>query len=303
MSGEKTDHLDVNRTRALRLRRALALTVFLCVAAILITLIVYFAMLRRSASRDLAELQGIRQDLQVIVDRIDWTTNQASADKRVVWNMLRQCRAAEDIPALQSDRVFSDHSNTDRVVMYIPAGDHDLEISASWLPSNTKNPSTTAETKEPGLSGEKLWKIPVTGSGGYLLRLSTEHTGGAIEWELTANHPDFRTQNGAVPLEDFQHSGASWSSKRVGEFPNQISPGWFLWSAEKIPKPGVELFAVKLFGSQLEQDYEVRIDVRLTSHTPPCVTAADAQRLIIMKRSDVLMPYQGFGRYEVRLDP
>ncbi len=203
MSDETTDHLDVKRTRALRLRRAAALTVFLCVAAILITLIVHFAMLRRSASRDLAELQGMRQDLQVMVDRIDWTTNQASADKRVVWNMLRQCREAEDIPDLQNDRIFSDHSNTDRVVMYVPAGDHDLEISAFWLPLNRKNPSTTTETKEPELSGEKLWKIPIKGSGGYLLQLSTEPTGGAIEWELTGNHPRFSYAKRRCPVGKF----------------------------------------------------------------------------------------------------
>jgi hypothetical protein len=268
----------------------------------LITLIVHFAMLRRSASQNLAELKATREDLQVLVDRIDWTTNQASEDKRLVWNMLRQCREVEDIPDLQNEHIFSDHSNAEQAVMYLPAGDHDLEISAVWSPAQTPKLATT-ETNKPELSGEKRWKIPISGSGGYLLQLKTAHQGGPIEWKLTGNHPDFRTQTGAVPLPEFRHGGASWSSSRVAEFPNQVSPDWFMKPAGITVKPAsVQLFAVKLFGSQLEQEYEVSIEVRLKSHAPACITAADAQRLIITKRQHVLLPYRGGGRYEVRLD-
>jgi hypothetical protein len=303
MINETTEHRDIRRTRALRLRRALAATVFLCVAAILITLIVHFAMVRRSASRQLAELKGTHADLQVLVDRIDWTTNQASADKRMVWNMLRQCREVEDVPDLQNEHLFSDHSNTEQMVMYVPAGDHDLEISAAWLPRKTTNLSMTAETKTPALAGERLWQIPITRSGGYLLQLKTAHQGGPIEWTLTGNHAEFSRQTGTVPLPEFRHSGASWSSSRVAQFPNQVSANWFMKPAGSTAKPPTaKLFAVQLFGSQFEQEYEVHIEIQLKSHTPACVTAADAQRLIITKRHDVLLPYRGAGKYEVRVD-
>jgi hypothetical protein len=45
---------------------------------------------------------------------------------------------------------------------------------------------------------------------------------------------------------------------------------------------------------------QVELRVHLVSDGPATVTAHDAQRLIVLGRKELLMPYQGEGRYQLR---
>jgi hypothetical protein len=104
-----------------------------------------------------------------------------------------------------------------------------------------------------------------------------------------------------LPLDDFSHSGSSYSVKTVCQFPNQVS---HLLNkdlhllAEKYSS--VQLMQATLTGRRQEQSYEVEFDVRVRSDGPLCIAASDAPRALILDMQDLLLPYEGDGKYQLR---
>lgn len=129
----------------------------------------------------------------------------------------------------------------------------------------------------------------------------SNRAGGPVRWELSGNHPGFKTQTETIPVDEFSQRGSSWSGTDVVRFPNQIE--WSsigeLESAASAP-PGVKLMEAALNGVCGEQPYEIAVDVRLFSEAPVYVSASDAQRIIILDRADLLQPYAGGGKYAIR---
>ena len=72
----------------------------------------------------------------------------------------------------------------------------------------------------------------------------------------------------------------------------------------KVPRPpGVTLMRMTLFGVSQEQEQpcEIAFTVRLASDMPACVSATEAQRIIILSRENLLEPYAGGGKYTLRI--
>jgi len=288
--------METNRQH---LRRAVGLAAYLCVAAVLLALVAHFALIRRSTGREIASLESTRDKLRAITDRLETERKQADSDKRVVLNLLGQCRAAEDIPHLRGNRVVARRQGFERLCMYVPEGSHTLEISSTWKPGPTRDTSPDVDADEAGPTGEKTWTVPLLPACGYWLKFVSDRKGGPIQWELTSNHPDFRTQMETVPLDGFSHQGSSWSGSGVVLFPNQIEQfSISRLKAAATSSPGVNLTKATLRGRRHERQYEVRFVVRLLSDGPACVSASGAQSLIL-GQEDLLLPYKGGGKYEV----
>lgn len=187
-----------------RLRRTVGIAAFLGVAAVLLAVFARFESIRRATGREIASLSGPRDRLQVIADRLESQGRQAESDRRVLLNVLRLCRSAEDIPDLRGNRVVAHHQGLEKLCLYVPEGSHRLEISSIWKPA-------------------------------------------------------------------------------------------------AIARPGVKLLTAVLRGVCHDEPYEIAFNVQLLSDTPACVSASNAQRLIILRADRLLQPYAGEGKYEIRI--
>jgi hypothetical protein len=187
--------------------------------------------------------------------------------------------------------------------MYVPEGSHTLEISSTWKPGPTPGASPDVDADEAESAGEKTWRVPLLPACGYWFKLAADRKGGSIQWELTGNHPDFKTQTETVPLDGFSRQGSSWSGSDVLVlFPNQIERvSTNELKAVAMSRPGVRLMRAAFRGRRHERTYEVRFVVRLLSDGPACVSASDAQRFIVTGKEDLLQPYKGGGKYEIQL--
>jgi hypothetical protein len=187
---------------------------------------------------------------------------------------------------------------------HVPEGSHTLIIDSAWGPLVTRTGpaggtevdlSTAAET------GKASWSVPLSFAGGYCLSFSSVRKGEPIQWELTGNHGEFESRVETIPLEEFSGTGHSWTTCEVVEFPNQIKafPIGDL-EARIAERSGITLMDTKLSGRRAEQPFQVELSVRLVSEGSACIAARDALALITLKREDILLPYAGDGRYELR---
>lgn len=286
-------------------RRAVGLAVFLCAAAVLLGLVAYLAWMRRSTVDEITRRERTRDKLRVIADRLATESTQAESDKRVVLNMLRQCRAAEDIPDLRTKRIFAQHQGYGKMCMVVPEGSHVLEISWTWKPRPTPEDvaDVDAGSDASGPAGEETWNVPLLPASGYFLEAAGDRKGGPIHWELTSNHPEFEPQAERVPFAGFSHRGSSWSTTDVALFPNQIAPFSIarVKAAATSRPAGVSLMETSLNGPRDGIQYVVTFSVRLLSDGPACISASDARSVIILGHGDLLLPYKSDGKYEIRV--
>jgi hypothetical protein len=282
------------------LRKAHGWAMFLSLAIVFLATVAHFAMIRRSLGREIVTLERTHDRLHVMADRWATEAKQAEFDRRVVAGFLRHCRTVEDIPDYQGNRIVARRQSLETLILYVPAGSHRLEISSTWQPSSSLEPAKVDEPAGAG-SGEKNWSVPLLPCCGYLLRLVPDRQGAPIKWELTCNHAEFKTQSESIPLDGFMHSGSSWSGTDVVQFPNQID--WSIISKIRktatMPDRGIDLMEATLRGPVDNQPYEVTLKVRLNSDRPVCVTASEAQRMIMLKREFALLPYEGGGKYTI----
>lgn len=287
------------QSRTNRLRRMIGLAMFLSIAIALLALVGYVAKHRQSLQRELSSHVETRDRLQVIVDQLTNAESQAASDKRVVTNLLRHCRAAEDIPDLQSDRIVAMQKDLDTLCIYIPDGAHTLEIQCEWGPSSTKQSFTAEKILEP--VGEKTWHVSLLPSAGYWLKLRADRKGEPIQWDLTSNHPEFERQQETLPLEGFQYRGASYSFSRVIQFPNQVN-AVLAQDLEAVSSrvEGVSLMNTTFRGPIGDEPYTVEVAVRLSSEGPACLSASDAIRAFVLQTNEYLLPYEGGGKYVIK---
>jgi hypothetical protein len=275
--------------------RKLGAAVFLGIAALLLVLAACFTMSFRAAAREAASLESRRDELQAIADRLEEGRSQAEIDQRIVMNLLSLCRSAEDIPDLRGNRVAAQQQGLERVCFYAPAGTHTLVVSYKWKPQA----SSTEPTEKPAdaNTGEQSWSVPLLPDSGYFLTLTSDRKGGPVGWELTGNHPEFKTRAETAPIEGFSQRGSSWSGSGLLLFPNQIER--FTASeldAKRADPPGLRLLSGKLNGVCQEQPVEIAIEVHLKSSEPACISASEAQRIIVLGRDNLLKPYTGGGK-------
>ena len=291
----------MTNSRQQSIRKAISLAAFVCVGAVLLAFIARFTLIRRATGREFVSLESARDRWQAIVERLETERNQAESDKRIVLELLALCRNAEDIPDLQSNRVVARHQGIEKLCIYVPEGAHTLRISSTWKPKPSSGSSTKDDVPDAAGAGEKTWSMPLLPACGYFLEFDSDRKGGPIQWELTSNHSQFKTQAETVPFDGFSPHGSSWSGSDVLQFPNQVERFTIseLEAAARVC-PGVKLMDSKLFGQCHNQPYELSIDVRLVSDGPACVSASEAQQIIVMGRTDLLLPYEGGGKYGIQ---
>ena len=306
--------ITASRTRPRR-RSVLRVAVFLTATAYLLLTIVYFASERRATQQAAASLQAVHDQLHPIADRLEKGRRQAEIDRRVAVDLLGLCRTVDDMPEFGGNHIIARHEHAESLYMYVPDGKHTLEISTSWNPiPSSWTPegaagSAAADPSQP--AGEKVWNVPLLASSGYWRQVTNDRGTKRVQWELQGNHPQFETRADVIPLDDFVQQGASWSGATILQLANQVAPmpTQQLEAAIAAP-PGVELMDVTWRGRRQQQMYKIGIAVRLRSDAPACVTATDTQRLIILGQNawsaphgggdDLLGPYRGGGRYELR---
>jgi hypothetical protein len=265
----------------------------------LLTVAGYLTSVRSSAEREAAALTKTRDRLKALADRIEAGRAQADREKRTVSNVFRLARSADEIPGLQGDRVVAAHQGHERLCLYVPAGPHALEISTVWKLQETA--SQPGETGQYVSAGEKAWSVPLLPACGYFFKFEADRKSGPVHWQLTSNHPEFQAQSQTVPVEGFVQRGSSWSGGDVVLFPNQIERFTLAeLEAAAASHPGLPLMDAALNGVIDGRPGKVEVKVRLRSDAPACVSAADAQRVIVLGRGELLQPYQGGGKYDLR---
>lgn len=287
--------------RGSRDHRIARVAVFVSAAVFLLAALGYLATTRHSTAREFDRLQTVRDKLHAVADPLETARARAEEDKRTMLAVLSVCRSAEDIPHLGGNRIVARQHGYESLCFYVPGGSHTLEISSFWQPASTLLASPFPSANNAKADGEKTWRIPLRSACGYWLTLQSHRDGRPIQWELTSSDSEFATRSETIPLQGFSQRGGSWSGSEIVRYPNQIerySPR-DLQATANAP-PGVRLMNAKLNGSLHEQPYQVAFAVRVRSDGPACVSASDAQRVLILKQGHLLLPYKGGGKYDVR---
>lgn len=294
------EHGRGKSTRTNRLRGIIGLALFLSTALFLLATVGYFAAHRRTLQDEISSRIEDRDRLQAIVDRFTGAESQAESDKRVILNLLGLCRSAEDIPNLPGGRIVAARKEQGTICMCVPEGMHTLEIQSEWGPVSRKQTFTSDKNFEP--AGEKTWRVPLLPCSGYWLTLRADRSAGPIQWHLTSNHSSFERKQEKLPLEGFQYRGSSYSVDRTVQFPNQVKAvlAKDLEQASRTVE-GVQLMSTTFNGPVGDENYAVKTTVRLRSEGPACISASDALRAFILKSDKFLLPYEGDGKYVIRM--
>jgi hypothetical protein len=265
-------------------------------AAGLLAVSAKFEIARRATGREIAELTPSRDKLKSIVDRLDTQRGQAERDRRVVLGVMRLCRSAVDIPELGGNRVVAHHQGFEKLCFYVPQGSHTLEVTSELRPA--------AKTDAPAEPMASVWSVPLLPSSGYLLQLVSHRKAGPVSWELSGNHPDFAMQTETVVADGFSQRGSSWSGGDVILFPNQVErPMVRELESSTAARAGVKLLTAAIEGMLRDEACQIKFSVRVRSETPACISASDAQSILILGGEGLLQPYAGDGKYEIRTPP
>ena len=301
-------------SRRWQLRRVINVAMPVCVGVVLLVLAVRYHGAQRTAPREIATVTTRRDELRALDDRLQADEKQAEADRRVIDDVLRNCRDADDIPDFGGPRIVFYSDSLKKLCLYVPEGDHTLEISCTWQPSPTVGPMANVvaddgvEQKdanaEAGPSDKETWKVPLLPASGYWLAFTTDRPGEPIQWVLTGNHPDFETQTKTVSLDGASYRHLTWRGWKVElRFPNEINRWKSIaaFEAAATSPPGVSLMSATVRSPRGEGQYDVTIAARLLSETPACVSASTALYIIAQRREDLLLPYEGGGKYDLNV--
>jgi hypothetical protein len=239
--------------------------------------------------------------------------DQADQDRNAVDDFLQHCRSAEDIPDFQGEHVIA-YRNGSRLACYVPEGKHQLEISAVWELKPTNAPQNQPAANEP--KKEKTWVVSLSGNTGYMLEVITDREAQLLRWELSADNPEFESRRETVLTGDFERgSYGATGIVFVGRstmvvYPNQVQRSHIAisgsdritqWEESAISPPTLHLFNSRWKSKTGSgPGTEIRISAELFSEGPAQVTATDAVSIITLQRSDLLMPYKGGGKYQLR---
>ncbi|QEF96453.1 hypothetical protein Mal15_04810 [Stieleria maiorica] len=254
-----------------------------------------------ATKRELAELnqQGrIRQEQE----------RQYNRDLDVVWDVLRQCRSADDVGALGGDRILSNLNGADAVTFYVPEGGHRLSVDLSWTvtPTNgSANGAGDAAEKDTEIPpGEKTWSVPLLADHAYRFEiLDSFQKEAPMQWELSSDAADFETQRQTLPPPPFRSVGASWSGYRQAVFPNQVGIQQLIRQPGSafVPVP-VRIAAWTKRGLGHDNtNIAIKFELSLLSDNPPVLSATDVQTVWNPQRRDLIGEYLGGGRYRARL--
>ncbi|MCP4892106.1 MAG: hypothetical protein GY904_36650 [Planctomycetaceae bacterium] len=293
------NHADENHSR--KSGDGILFGIFIVCALALIGLNASVYLSERGVSEQLAQseetlrqLKGKQAELESRNKQFREQREQAERDKDAVYELLALCRSAEDIPSFQSDHVIA--SRIDKALMlYVPAGKHRLEISTIAASSISSSSLWRCYRRE--LESEQTWNVALPGNEGYMLELIGDKASDVTGWKLTASDPTFEPRQEAI-----SPAGVNKLSRSGGGsvlYPNQ-RPAYVreppLREAASNPPP-LRIFNTVKYKADGNTDKDFFIAAKLYSEGPATVKATDAGGLV---ESDLLMPYQGGGKFELR---
>jgi hypothetical protein len=299
--------LDEKHTR--RVRDAFVSGILVCIAVFLIFLIIRITKPTRVVSEQVARSEKRLRELLSTQAELKSMRDQADQDRNAVDDFLQHCRSAEDIPDFQGEHVIA-YRNVSRLACYVPEGKHQLEISAVWELKPTNPPQNQPAANEP--KKEKTWVVSLSGNTGYVLEVVTDPEAQLVRWELSANNPEFESRKETVLAGDFELGSYVTVGRNPMVYPNQVqefevglrasaygTDRITQWEEYAKERPTLGLFG-RRWKSKTGSGTEIRISAKLFSEGPAHVSATDAVSIITLQRSDLLMPYKGGGKYELR---
>lgn len=277
------------------------LGILVCCALALISLNAFALIQGRGISDELLrsketlrQLQAKQAKLIAKEDRLRQQREQAERDKLVTCELLAHCRSAEDLPDFQSDHVIASKTGS-TLILYVPAGEHRLEIST--ITSNNKSSVDRWKAGRDEAEINQTWNATLSGDTVYMLELIGDDATEVTAWKLTASDPVFEPR-----LEFVSPTGIDKRDTYGLNFvlyPNQ-RPSWVrkpLQEAASNPPP-LPIFYTCEYKVDGNKGKMFFIGAKLYSEGPATVKATDAGSLL---ESDLLMPYQGGGKYELRV--
>ena len=241
----------------------------------------------------LSQLKGKQAELEFKKKQFREQREQAGRDKDAVCALLAICRSAEDIPSFQSDHVIASKIG-EALMLYVPAGKHRLEIST--IAANGLSSSSLWQDSGRELESEQTWNVALPGNEGYMLELIGDKPSEVTGWKLTASDPTFEPRQEAVSPAGVNKQAIYRGASVL--YPNQ-RPAHVreppLREAASNPPP-LRIFHTVKYKAYGNTSKEFFIAAKLYSEGPATVKATDAGRLI---ESDLLMPYQGGGKFEL----
>ena len=293
------NHADENHSR--KSSDGMLFGILIVCALALIGLNAFLYLSKRGVSQQLGrseetlrQLKGKQAELESKKKQLFEYREQAERDEYAVCELLALCRSAEDIPSFQSDHVIASRIGK-ALMLYVPAGKHRLWIST--ITANDISSSSLWRDSGRQLESEQTWNVALPGNEGYMLELIGDKPSEVTGWKLTASDPTFEPRQEAIsPAGVNKRSSCSGSSVL---YPNQ-RPAYVreppLREAASNPPP-LRIFNTDKYKADGNTDKEFFIAAKLYSEGPATVKATDAGRLI---ESDLLMPYQGGGKFELR---
>ncbi len=289
-----------------RMRTAIGLAAFILPAAILVAIIATLASMRAGMRSEIALQKANRDKVQSETHQIRDDALQLQKDRAKILDVLKQCRAADDVPALGGQRIAAAHRGLEHVVLYVPEGSHTLEISTAWQedrPAASNKADQEAHESDSPSTGDHTWQFPLQPSSGYLLKTKSDRSKHSILWQLTGSHPEFEAKQATLPLEEFRHVGSSWSGSGIVTFPNPVlNPRSLLLSNSSVATAGVTICQGTMTGLVGEVSYKVTITIKVLTDGPPNISASAAQRAMKSGLESHLLRYCGDGRYEIHMD-
>lgn len=285
-----------------RLRQVAGLTVFVCVSAVFVVSIFRSNQSRQKAEAMIRKHEANVQQLRQEITRLRSAREQSDRDRLVVFDLLRQCRVAEDIPDFTGEMVWFQHRGSEGFTLWVPEGKHRLKIDAwvSKVNASGVNPPDQVER-----IGEISHTIELLPSTGYSLEMQSERGGTPVTWTLSANNQEFETRTETVPVEGFKSLGWSYSNSNLAAYPNEVQHTYRIDDLQKAARdpPGLRLYDLKLNGKSEENSLQVEIRASLLTDGPARVRASIAQSVLIRQQGDLLQPYRGGGYYDLKVVP
>ncbi len=290
-----TDSKTGSRRRRDRAISTLILSVMCGIAFVLAGSIWYSRQRIEETDARIEWLELRRHELNTLTSELADARSQIQENKQVVWSLMRQCRVVEDLPKFATGHLFLNHRGDDGLALWLPAGNHRLIIKMRVKHLPDENGVTPEDD-------DLDWKVDLPGDAAYQFDLDTDRDGDDVSWKLTSSSEAFETQSGNVGLTNFRGSGWSTSGGDLVLYPNQLQRLYQIKDIEAAASnpPATKLFKIQLVPRKGGEAKSVDVEVELTSEGPATLSPGDAQSVIARRRGDLLKPYEGDGKVELK---
>lgn len=271
---------------------------FSCTLVTLVGGLIWTTTTRRSLANKIRMLQSDRVALQTDLNEREKEAEQASRDQELALEVLGHCRTADDIPDFKGERILSRLVNGEKLVFYVPKGEHELNVTVTVESTPTED-SADKVPVEALPQGKQTWSVPLVPGHGYILSTARDSKKKQpLEWTLESNSPEFEPLRKRINAPEIRQTGASWSGKKCVDFPNRIELRFILGGSGKQSLTGpLAVGSWTRFGVDDGIKVKLGFDISISSTGPPVISASDVKTLRGIQRDELVGEYLGGGRY------